>query len=147
MKLTIDRFAHTAYGTPGRLHVDPGGNAWTAYTIELPWRNNERNRSCIPSGEYLARQHVSPDFGRTLWVKDVDDRSEIVIHVANSPADLDGCIAPGLAFGWAADYWDGVERPRRDEFAVWNSAKALGRLLDQMDDLGAERVDLTINPP
>ena len=34
--------------------------------LELPWRDNARNRSYIPAGEYLVLLHRSPRFGRCL---------------------------------------------------------------------------------
>jgi len=75
------------------------------FTIELPWLNNQSRISCIPEGEYTVIKHVSPKFGSCLWIQNVPDRSEILMHVGNyagslNPAtgksDLLGCIAPGL---------------------------------------------------
>lgn len=64
-------------------------------TVELPWKNNQRRISCIPPGTYTAIKHNSPKFGACLWIQDVPDRSEILIHPANFWHDLLGCIAPG----------------------------------------------------
>jgi hypothetical protein len=71
---------------------------------ELPWRNNERRISCIPSGIYLCKPHISPKFGKCFWLQDVPGRSEILIHVANwmgskesgFKSDLLGCLAIGM---------------------------------------------------
>jgi hypothetical protein len=67
------------------------------YTVELPWRNNERRVSCIPVGLYKMRLHTSPRFGPCYWLQDVPNRSEILIHAANHYHELKGCIAPGLS--------------------------------------------------
>lgn len=121
--MILERFAHTRYGTLGRLSM-PG---FFLYTVELPWRGNKRNESCIPPGRYQYQRHDSPRFGATIWLRDVPGRSEILIHAANSPADLDGCIGPGLDYGW----WH-----ERGELAVWDSRDALQRLLSKCDDAG-----------
>lgn len=64
-------------------------------TLELPWKDNERNISCIPVGIYKAIKHNSPKFKQSFWLQDVPGRSEILMHVANYTSDLRGCIAPG----------------------------------------------------
>ena len=66
-------------------------------TIELPWRDNKRNISSIPSGVYdVVVGHNSPRFGWTLWLQDVPNRSEILVHQTSFVRQLRGCIAPGL---------------------------------------------------
>lgn len=73
------------------------------YTIELPWRENQRQISCIPPGTYRCEIVNSPRFGRVYEVKDVPGRSHVLIHSANLAGDLSkgwttqlqGCIAPG----------------------------------------------------
>ena len=72
-------------------------NGNTVYTLELPWKNNEKNISCIPTGLYEVELTYSPRFKKMLWlVKDVPNRSGIRIHPANYVHQLHGCIAPGL---------------------------------------------------
>lgn len=71
-----------------------------AYSIELPWRNNERRRSCIPEGVYPLATRNSAHFGVCPIVLGVPSRSGILIHAANDAddtdgsAELQGCIAP-----------------------------------------------------
>lgn len=67
-------------------------------TIELAWKENKKRISCIPAGYYKAFKHQSPKFGETIWLQNVDDRSEILIHPANFSRQLLGCIAPGENF-------------------------------------------------
>lgn len=64
-------------------------------SIELPWKNNLRETSCIPEGRYLLGIQVHPVKGKQLVVKFVPGRSGILIHVGNCAlTDLKGCIAP-----------------------------------------------------
>ena len=67
-------------------------------TLELPWKDNERNVSCIPEGGYMCEKIVSPKFGETLHVQNVPDRSEIIFHSGNSKEDTRGCILVGTSF-------------------------------------------------
>jgi hypothetical protein len=77
--------------------------------MELPDKNNQRKISCIPSGKYIVKKHISPKFKECLKIFDIDGhsevsgRSDILIHAANYvnyPVDgqikteLLGCIAP-----------------------------------------------------
>lgn len=67
-------------------------------TLELPWKDNQRNISCIPEGEYLVRMvRFSKSFPYPHYeVLNVPDRSGIKIHRVNFVKDLRGCIGPGL---------------------------------------------------
>lgn len=65
------------------------------YTIELPWRDNERRRSCIPEGRYRLKKRYSQRFGFHLTVQEVPGRSAILVHPANNAVrELEGCLAP-----------------------------------------------------
>lgn len=67
------------------------------YTLELPWRNNEIGKSCIPESQYIVdRDHT----GKHRWYRfrneEVAPRSDIEIHPAALLKHLQGCIAPCL---------------------------------------------------
>lgn len=64
-------------------------------TLELPWKNNERQISCIPKGLYTAKKHSSPKFGQSFWLQNVPGRSEILVHPGNYTSQILGCILPG----------------------------------------------------
>jgi len=65
------------------------------YTIELPWNNNQCNRSCIPEGTYVLVKRWSPRYKWHLEITGVKNRKLILIHAANcAKAELRGCIAP-----------------------------------------------------
>ena len=66
------------------------------YTIELPWLDNKPFESCIPTGEYSLKWKESPKFGWCYEVENVTKRTDILIHVANYPSDVQGCIGVGM---------------------------------------------------
>ena len=64
-------------------------------SIELPWKDNQQDLSCIPEGRYALVRRYSLKFKWHLWVKGVKGRSLILIHPANdAQKELRGCIAP-----------------------------------------------------
>ncbi|GAA4770613.1 MULTISPECIES: DUF5675 family protein [Flavobacterium] len=79
-------------GTNGKLEWE---GKFICYTIELPWKNNERRVSCTPEGKYFIRKRYSQKFKWHLEVVDVENRSLILFHPANNALkELNGCIAP-----------------------------------------------------
>lgn len=84
--------------SPGFLFVrKDDGIVFTCATLELPWLENRRNISCIPEGEYEVEK-LPARKGRNyvhFLVKDVPDRSAILIHTGNYNFDIRGCILPG----------------------------------------------------
>lgn len=64
--------------------------------LEPPWKNNERNVSCIPCGLYPLVKRESPKYGRHFLVEETPGRSLILIHAGNYRRDSQGCILPGL---------------------------------------------------
>jgi len=64
-------------------------------TIELPWKDNLCQVSCIPEGEYFISKRYSTRFGWHLEITNVPHRSLILFHPANNALkELQGCIAP-----------------------------------------------------
>jgi len=65
-------------------------------TLELPWRDNKVNESCIPAGNYLCKLKLSPKFKMRLYeLQDVPGRAEILLHLGNDIDDVSGCLAIG----------------------------------------------------
>lgn len=110
--------------TLGELEaVIKGKTIFKCCTLELPWRQNQRGISCIPTGAYQVTHRTSPRYKLHLHVLDVPNRDWILIHPANFVRQLEGCIAPGESF---IDIdGDGLKD-------VTNSRKTLDRLLDIM---------------
>ena len=79
-------------GTNGTLTLN---GHFVCFTIELPWKENKRNISCIPEGKYELKARYSPKFKNHLEVLEVHNRSLILLHPANCALrELRGCIAP-----------------------------------------------------
>lgn len=77
---------------------------WKRCTLELPWLNNEANKSCIPTGtyrcSYTRSNRLSGLVGHDVFtyeLQHVPDRAGIRIHSANESFQLLGCIALGSA--------------------------------------------------
>ena len=93
----------TDQGTAGVLSF--GGQM--LFTMELPWRDNMPQKSCIPAGEYTCALVRSPKFGKVYEVKNVPNRGNVLIHSANVAGNSDlgydtqlhGCIAPATRLG------------------------------------------------
>jgi len=91
-------------GTFGLIVLDDGLSFATG---ELPWKNNDHGKSCIPAGTYRCHWIRSPKHGWCYQVMDVPGRDMIEIHSANFMGDVDrgkvsqllGCIALGLSIG------------------------------------------------
>lgn len=67
-------------------------------TLELPWLENEKQKSCIPTGQYHASRWYSPRFKNCWLLHDVPGRSEILIHTGNFVTDTSGCVLVGSYF-------------------------------------------------
>jgi hypothetical protein len=93
MEFTLQR-SYFAAGTNGTLF---SSDLFICFTIELPWRENQRSISCIPEDRYELITRTSEKFKNHFLLKNVTDRSLILIHPANdSKRELRGCIAPVL---------------------------------------------------
>lgn len=120
------RMARGDHGTQGILQY----NHEQLHTLELPWRNNYKNISCIPKGEYNCEVRVSPRFGLVYWIKEVPNRSFILIHSGNWAGDVskglkshvNGCILLGLQKGTL-----------QGQLAVLNSRLATNKFMREME--------------
>lgn len=65
-------------------------------TLEPAWKNNVKNISCIPPGEYKGIRVQSPKFGSTFQLTNVPDRDAIEFHPGNTHRDTHGCVLLGL---------------------------------------------------
>lgn len=101
--VTLTRKEQSDEGTFGELKT-PG---FSCVTGELPWRDNEPNKSCIPAGEYECFPYSSQKYPAAYEVSKVPGRSAILIHQGNLCGDVDkgfqsnvqGCILLGTATG------------------------------------------------
>lgn len=91
--LTLNRFSSQLSGTYGAMIFN---GKPVCYTLELPWKNNARNISCIPLGEYQVYKANSLKYGACFRLNHVPDRDAILIHAGNYLTDTQGCILVGL---------------------------------------------------
>ena len=99
MKATILRLRDDGTETLSAMFVyDDLDKIFECVTLELPWKGNKTNLSCIPRGVYHVSHRESEKYGNHLHIEDVKDRSYILIHVANYVSQLRGCIAVGSSF-------------------------------------------------
>ena len=101
---TLTRKPSTDDGTFGALLTDTSD---VFYSLELPWRDNAPQFSCIPTGKYILKWIDSPKHGMCYQVTNVPERSMVEVHSANFAGDaklgkfsqLLGCIALGKSTG------------------------------------------------
>jgi len=106
--------------TLGRLMF----NRFDCWTLELPWRDNQKSISCIPAGLYKCEIYQSPKNGRVLLIKDVSGRTFIQIHSGNYTRQILGCILVG----------DGIKYLDADRIPdVTNSRNTLAKFLAVVD--------------
>ena len=130
INLLIIRDTFTEESTVGELFLN---GELMCDTLENPWKDNQRNISCIPEGEYkvrirLARESATRDYLHLL-VQDVPNRDWILFHRGNSAKDTSGCILVGL--GSQQDY-------------VQNSRLAMDLLMKEIINLGGTNINLII---
>lgn len=96
-KTLLKRTIKSEVETLGEFTVmNSGRTIFTCKTLELPWKNNERNVSCIPEGTYKVQKRFNETYQNHFHVMDVKDRSWILIRSGNYYSDLRGCIFVGL---------------------------------------------------
>ena len=88
---TLVRFAYLPKGTISELII-PG--LQTPYTIQRPWLDNQANISCIPDGVYPLEWDLTGRITNVPRLRGTEPRTQINIHIANDPHELQGCIAP-----------------------------------------------------
>ena len=104
MNAILQRRETSDHGTLGILSIDD----WACFTLELPWRDNKPQISCIPVGEYSTTPWSSKRWPNTYHVSGVNGRSAILTHTGNLAGDtslglkthVHGCILVGKRHGW-----------------------------------------------
>ena len=132
MRLDLKRICCNNFSpTFGVLCQEPMGVPF-AVTLELPWRNNAKRKSCIPDGEYICKRVKSPKFGDTFQIMNVPKRSHILFHKGNRVRDLLGCVAVGEQF----DHLNG-------ELAILSSKHGYNEFMDLVSGVNEFELDIT----
>lgn len=121
MKLEIVKFKETSNSIISQLFVD---DLFECYILELPYRDNKKNISCIPEGFYhwVTRHTKDSKYPyKHIHIKDVPDRSFILVHIGNYPKDTKGCLCTGMSYG---------------NDVVWNSEEAFNKLMSKISEEG-----------
>ena len=120
-RVSLRRFCISEMGTFGELKL-PNGKKF--FTVEKPWEDNKKNKSCIPDGLYLLEKRVYDKGGYVCFeLLDVKDRSHILIHRGNTKNDVSGCIAVGKHLGYVDGLW-----------AVTNSRAAFEEIMEELEN-------------
>lgn len=88
--------------------ITPG---FFCHTLELPWRDNQQNISCIPAGEYeclfVKTRRIIGGSSHSYWLKSVPGRTGVLQHAGTFAGDKSkgyrshvlGCILLGHSIG------------------------------------------------
>ena len=91
--IRVERTHRFSKSLGGKLYVD---GSFVCHTLEIPWRWNKKNVSCIPPGRYTCFWRY--DRGR-VQVENIlcpgGMRVGVQIHAGNVPAESTGCILVG----------------------------------------------------
>lgn len=101
----LTRLRRSDQGTEGILTVPELG--FSCATLELPWRDNRPNISCVLAGSYHLAWRVSRKW-KAFHIQNVPDRSFILLHSGNFAGAVKkgfktnvlGCVLLGRRFGW-----------------------------------------------
>lgn len=117
--VNLERFAYTPRGTFGHLRML--GLEGELFTVERPWLENAARVSCIPEGLYgLTPQFFHRGGYPAYEIGPVPGRSHILVHIGNTPEDVEGCVALGAALGVVGDRW--AVQASRSAFARFMAA-------------------------
>ena len=97
-KAILTRISDDGRQTLGHIKLINGKKELQLVTLELPWKDNERQISCIPKGTYEVKLRWSNNFGTHYHVLNVPNRDLILIHSGNFNKDTKGCILVGKKF-------------------------------------------------
>jgi len=125
-KIFLFRFKTSPQGTKGLWVAD----GFSCRALELPWKGNVPNLSCISEGTYICRPRYSKKYGRHYHITDVAGRSWILTHSGNFAGDTEqgfkshtaGCVLIGKYFG-----------KLNEQDAVLLSRTTLRRFITHMD--------------
>lgn len=121
---------YRAKQTTGCLYVfEDDYSFFNCKTLELPWKDNQRNISCYPAGVYSVVKIKRPNGKWAFWVQNIPGRTAILFHAGNYAAtknpDTEGCTLTGFRY-------DDINKD--GEIDILDSNKALEMLLKIMPD-------------
>lgn len=112
-------------GDRGTFGIFINGKVPFAVSLELPWKDNKRNFSCIPPLSYACKLFNSDSRGEAYRIFDVPGRDSVLIHSGNFLSDTKGCVLIGESY---EDIFNKLTR--RKESGIANSKKGLSELVN-----------------
>lgn len=102
----LNRFEQSDQGTVGSFSCPELG--FSCFCMELPWRDNKVQFSCISSGEYQVQVRWSRKYKWHFHITGVDGRTYILVHSGNFAGDTNkgykthsyGCLLLGKSLGY-----------------------------------------------
>ena len=103
--LTIRRSIETDKNVLGfaTLTNSRGKIIFNCVTLELPFLANKKKVSSIPTGTYRAIKTKSQSKGEVLMLKQVPNRTSVLVHVGNYSKDTLGCVLMGRNIEFSED--------------------------------------------
>lgn len=131
MTWRLTRFCYSDMGTFGIINTGQD----TFFSVERPWLDNKPSVSCIPIGNYpLNLRHYYRGGYEAIELTGVAPRTHILIHIANTMWDVQGCIGVGLYLGCISVPDHG------SSWAVLHSKDAFQKLMSAYADQSPERI-------
>ena len=129
-KLIINRLSDDGFQTLGTFAVmNLSETELAGYTLELPFKDNQRSISCIPKGIYQVKKRDSTSSASFNYehfiLLDVPNRDYILIHAANYKRQLRGCIGVGEKQ---------IDIDNDGKKDITNSRKTLAKLIEILPD-------------
>lgn len=147
MNLTIQRTSHGAACTEGKMQLD----RLLLYTMELPWVALEGfpggapDKSCVPAGVYALECHDTAKHPRTFALVNRDlfvihepdptlpnARVACLLHSANYPEELEGCIALGLSQQYCFVGSSGAAMGQFRQLVPWQNGEHTLTIIDPL---------------
>jgi hypothetical protein len=99
LKAFLNRVQSDEHQTLGYFSLYDGVNLiFDCVSLELAWKDNARNISCIPTGTYKVAPRYSDKYTKHFILEDVSNRKFILIHAGNFNTDTRGCLLLGTGF-------------------------------------------------
>ncbi len=132
----IVRQAQMDFGTFGIMYL-PDSNL-ALCTVERPWLDNKLFVSCIPTGvyplvlgEFRRNTDDESDDYPAYEIHEVPGRTNIKIHIANYPHEIEGCVGLGKRFAGGG------------KWGVADSKVAHIEWMDEMDGIEETELEIT----
>lgn len=94
--------SHPDHGTFGSMVID---GQPICNTLEPYHRDNAKNVSCIPEGQYICKPYSSERYPNTYETTNIQNRTKVLFHSGNWDDDTAGCILLGESFATISGDW------------------------------------------